>query len=814
MAISVASFSKIISNDTLTKNLQGTSDTTNDFISEVSILPGIDVQRLKQHDNIIRSECIKLYDSTIDERNSQYSLFPNSTDHTEKLSSTISGQDSINTKEQTVESTKEQNRILRADPNQNLCINASPGAGKTTTIIMRLVYITRYYNIPLSQICMLTYNKFLAKDMIKKLKHYGINHKDLGWCGTLHALCYRDTKKFGTLTPWINKFKDISNVYPQYKYIIFDEYQDADENIATVVEILSRNKFLTIVGDERQSIYQYRGANANLLLDLRQNYIKYPLSRTFRCNINICKLLTRLYPSYPPIRSKVKGPRPKLYRKHSNYMNDPDIIEQIVRIVNESKMGNIAIISPIVNTDKSSSFLNDIHSNISQRCGIHFECNIGDMRDLDIDNDNVENNIITSIHGVKGREYHTVIFLNVVDADYSFEYPNSEALSKLFVGLSRARYNLHVFENLYSNSVGSLQWITDNEDLFDHVKGWNYSPRSKLSNTFNKNPRRKCTDFVRSLSPAQRDHILQDYHDEELVGTETGIGSHYGNPILFGMLIEILLSIKIRGVIPSFEFKIYITNDEWKRILRNESLYWLDSKINMVFPFPVRKILMGSSVNIINNEGQFITEINDQNIVSSLIHKEYYNYLPTAQALSSELTNSIDEDNINKIWWIVRFLRLTQLSLIGFNKPDLKSNEIYNIINYINGSNILNNLHINRYHHCVQGEIQILSSDTPTVVVGEIDFESDDALVEIKCYSSRRSFEDAWLQTIIYNFLLPIDNSRQSTFRNIASKRNVISNDIIINYSSASNNSPEYLYKTLYIYNPISGELWRRSLKI
>ncbi|MEM3062211.1 MAG: AAA family ATPase [Nitrososphaerota archaeon] len=148
--------------------------------------------------------------------------------------------------------TKQQNRIITAPPDQNICITASPGAGKTTTIIMRIVHISKYFKVPLSEICLLTYNRSLAKDVIEKLKLHGISYKELGWCGTLHALCYRDTQKYATLTPWIEKFKDCSEVYPAFKYIIFDEYQDADQSIADVVEILSRNKYLTIIGDERQ----------------------------------------------------------------------------------------------------------------------------------------------------------------------------------------------------------------------------------------------------------------------------------------------------------------------------------------------------------------------------------------------------------------------------------------------------------------------------------------------------------------------------------------------------------------------------------
>lgn len=411
-----------------------------------------------------------------------------------------------------------------------------------------------------------------------------------------------------------------------------------------------------------------------------------------------------------------------------------------------------------------------------------------------------------------GKEYDTVIFLNVMETDYTFEYSNTESLSKLFVGLSRARQNLHVFENLFNDSVGSLRWITDNEDLFDLVPDWNSASRPKLYDGFNGTPTRKCTDFVRSLNPIQRETLLNHYNKEELIDSEIGIGSHFGNPMLFGMLIEILLSIKLRNKPPKFTFKIYITSDEWKSIKQNKALHWLDSKINMIYGVPVKKILSKNSLRIIDDEGKLISEITNQDIVSSLIHKEYYNYLPKAQALSSQLTTFFDDDNINNIWWIVRFSRLTQLSLIGFNKPDLKPNDIQKIIEYISNSTILNNLNITEYHRHVSGELQVLSSDKPNIVIGELDFESKNAIIEIKCYSNKRSLEDAWLQTIIYNLLVHISNLRDSTLHKIASNRNLISNGIIMNDSSYDFSS-KHFYKTLYIYNPISGQLWRRTLK-
>ena len=64
------------------------------------------------------------------------------------------------------------------------------------------------------------------------------------------------------------------------------------------------------------------------------------------------------------------------------------------------------------------------------------------------------------------------------------------------------------------------------------------------------------------------------------------------------------------------------------------------------------------------------------------------------------------------------------------------------------------------------------------------------------------------------NLLLPIDSLNQSTLRKIASKRDLISDDILINDTPISTHIPtsKYQYKIIYIYNAITGQLWRRCL--
>jgi len=145
--------------------------------------------------------------------------------------------------------------------------------------------------------------------------------------------------------------------HDKLKYIIFDEYQDADEDIASVIRILAKDRFLMIVGDNRQQLYGYRGANIRHLLSIKSDFAQYTLTESFRCNQNICAFLNRIWSDEEDssiktvMRSQIVGPKPVLYRSRGNAMNNPDITEEIIRIVERLRDGSIAIISPTVNSE-------------------------------------------------------------------------------------------------------------------------------------------------------------------------------------------------------------------------------------------------------------------------------------------------------------------------------------------------------------------------------------------------------------------------------------------------------------------------------
>ena len=85
---------------------------------------------------------------------------------------------------------------------------------------------------------------------------------------------------------------DVLNFYQNYfKYVLVDEYQDTNKAQNLIVEQLVRgHKHLTVVGDDAQSIYSFRGANINNILDLNKHIPEtklFKLEQNYRSTKNI-----------------------------------------------------------------------------------------------------------------------------------------------------------------------------------------------------------------------------------------------------------------------------------------------------------------------------------------------------------------------------------------------------------------------------------------------------------------------------------------------------------------------------------------------
>ncbi len=90
----------------------------------------------------------------------------------------------------------------------------------------------------------------------------------------------------------LNRFPDVLAKYQnRFRYILVDEYQDTNHSQYLIVRALS-DKFqnICVVGDDAQSIYAFRGANINNILNFQRDYDnvqQYRLEQNYRSTKNI-----------------------------------------------------------------------------------------------------------------------------------------------------------------------------------------------------------------------------------------------------------------------------------------------------------------------------------------------------------------------------------------------------------------------------------------------------------------------------------------------------------------------------------------------
>lgn len=97
----------------------------------------------------------------------------------------------------------------------------------------------------------------------------------------------------------LTRFPEVLLKYQEkFRYILVDEYQDTNHSQYLIVKALSdRYRNICVVGDDSQSIYAFRGANINNILNFQRDYDEaalYRLEQNYRSTENIVKAANSL----------------------------------------------------------------------------------------------------------------------------------------------------------------------------------------------------------------------------------------------------------------------------------------------------------------------------------------------------------------------------------------------------------------------------------------------------------------------------------------------------------------------------------------
>ncbi len=140
----------------------------------------------------------------------------------------------------------------------------------------------------------------------------------------------------GVLTDTLRLFNDLEilgKCQRNTKYILVDEYQDINQaQFEFIKSFCTEDTGLFCVGDDDQSIYGWRGAKPDFILNFKKDYggsIELPLNESRRCSENILKAALNLISKIPEnkrrsktISSHFKGGEPIYILKSSSEIQE------------------------------------------------------------------------------------------------------------------------------------------------------------------------------------------------------------------------------------------------------------------------------------------------------------------------------------------------------------------------------------------------------------------------------------------------------------------------------------------------------------
>ncbi len=143
----------------------------------------------------------------------------------------------------------------------------------------------------------------------------------------------------------ITRFPDVLAKYQdRFRYILVDEYQDTNHSQYLIVRALSdRFQNICVVGDDAQSIYAFRGANINNILNFQRDYDDvnvYRLEQNYRSTKNIVNAANSIIDKNQTKLDKIvwtaneEGPKIKVNR----LMTDGDEGRFVASSIFENKM--------------------------------------------------------------------------------------------------------------------------------------------------------------------------------------------------------------------------------------------------------------------------------------------------------------------------------------------------------------------------------------------------------------------------------------------------------------------------------------------
>ena len=330
---------------------------------------------------------------------------------------------------------------------KDVMVNAVPGAGKTTTVLL----VAR--ECPEKTIIQLTYNKALKSEVREKADYLKMGNLDIH---TFHSLAvfYYDRSAHSN-----DGFKNIVDIdlkprrnIPKVDLLVIDECQDMTNIFFKFVKKFIRDlpnaTQMMVVGDPLHCVYRFNGADPRYLTMAsniwERNCVSMPMTISYRLTDKIAKFVNNAIIGHDLIKTVKKSNMRVGFKIVDSYKGLDAIVAEIEDLVRTKKLigpGDIFIAAAKSNTiGVSKTPLALLESKLSSRGYLCYHAETEGMGV--VDEDLMRGKIcIVNFHQMKGRERKLVIIMGF-DNSY-FEYfgkniPSEVCPEVLFVAATRA----------------------------------------------------------------------------------------------------------------------------------------------------------------------------------------------------------------------------------------------------------------------------------------------------------------------------------------------------------------------------------------
>ncbi|KAI0551998.1 P-loop containing nucleoside triphosphate hydrolase protein [Xylaria curta] len=347
-----------------------------------------------------------------------------------------------------------QREIVRLCFEQNVVVSARPGSGKTATAE---AIVAAH---PDKQVAVLTYSKRLQLETYLRLRKY--SNCEVFTFHRMASLLFNVLVHNDAILSQLREDVFRRNELPQqrsapFDIIVLDEFQDCTPLIFWLTNcfILANTPReggqpprIVVLGDERQSIYQFRGADQRYLTlapEILAPISPYPfakvtLGESFRLSNETTQFLNDAFlggESY--VTGSKPGPKPIVLRY--NPQNDYELAQELSTMIKHYGAKKSAILAPYVRQSRS---LKKLVNRMSEKYHIPIAVPMDD--DTPLDDRVVRGKMcLSTIHQFKGSERDLVILSGMDSSFFEFggrSLPDDRCPNEIFVALTRAKTQL------------------------------------------------------------------------------------------------------------------------------------------------------------------------------------------------------------------------------------------------------------------------------------------------------------------------------------------------------------------------------------